>query len=556
MAEKVAKDPNFQNDSNPTMSTEIGDVYETGGNVDQLQRRLGNRHIQLIAIGGSIGTGLFINIGMGLAKGGPASLLIGLIIHCCFMALVNNCIAEMTVLLPVSGGFIRMADKWVDSALGFMAGWNFFLYEAILIPFEITALSVVLSYWRDDIPSAAVTAVVIVLYAAFNMLPVGLYGESEFWLSSGKVVLVFILFGFTFFTMIGVNPQGDAYGFQYWSNPGPFAEWHTTGNLGRFEGLLNVIWVGTFIVVGPEYLSMAAAETKLPRVYVKSAYKTVYFHFGLFFIGSALATGIVLPYNDPTLQALASGEKSGGSAASSPYVIAMRHLGITILPDIVNALIFRSILSAGNTYTFCAMRSLYSMALEGRAPRVLTRCTNSGIPIYCLAITSAFSCLAFLQESSGTLIVLNWFVNLVTAGCIISFIVICITYLRFHRACQVQGIERKSFPYYAYFQPYGAWLGLAWTVFVVLGYGYSSFAPWDVGTFFSYYAIAIFAIAAYSGWKIVMRSRIVKVEEIDLVWERPTIDAYEAVCEERPVGFWREIWGMARWRGNEHGAEA
>jgi amino acid transporter len=90
----------------------------------------------------------------------------------------------------------------------------------------------------------------------------------------------------------------------------------------------------------------------------------------------------------------------------------------------------------------------------------------------------------------------------------------------------------------------------------MLGYGYSSFAPWDLGTFFSYYAMAIFAIAAYSGWKIVMRSRIVKVEEIDLVWERPTIDAYEAVCEERPVGFWRENWGMARWRGNGHSAEA
>jgi amino acid transporter len=151
-------------DADAAMCTEIGHVHDAAGNVDQLQRRLSNRHIQLIAIGGSIGTGLFINIGMGLAKGGPASLLIGIVIHCCFMALVNNCIAEMTVLFPVSGGFIRMADKWVDSALGFMAGWNFFLYEAILIPFEITALSIVLQYWRDGIPSAAVTAVTIATY--------------------------------------------------------------------------------------------------------------------------------------------------------------------------------------------------------------------------------------------------------------------------------------------------------------------------------------------------------------------------------------------------------
>ncbi len=161
---KPEKEPVPQSEADLAATTEVSHVHETSGNVDQLQRRLGNRHIQLIAIGGSIGTGLFINIGMGLAKGGPASLLIGLVILCCFMALVNNCIAEMTVLLPVSGGFIRMADKWVDSALGFMAGWNFFLYEAIVIPFEITALSIVLGYWRDDIPSAAVTAATIALY--------------------------------------------------------------------------------------------------------------------------------------------------------------------------------------------------------------------------------------------------------------------------------------------------------------------------------------------------------------------------------------------------------
>lgn len=131
---------------------------------NQLHRRLGNRQIQLIAIGGSIGTGLFINVGTGLAKAGPASLLIGFTIYCFFIALVNSSMAEMSTLMPVAGGFIRMAGKWVDDALGFMVGWNFFLYEAILIPFEITALNVVLTYWRDDIHPAIVITITIVLY--------------------------------------------------------------------------------------------------------------------------------------------------------------------------------------------------------------------------------------------------------------------------------------------------------------------------------------------------------------------------------------------------------
>lgn len=134
-------------------------------NADNLQRRLGNRQIQLIAIGGSIGTALFVSIGGGLVKGGPGSLLLAYTFYCFLLATVNNCMAEMSVYMPVSGGFIRMASTWVDPAAGFMAGYNFFLYEAILIPFEITALNLVLTFWRDDIPVAAVCAGCIVLYA-------------------------------------------------------------------------------------------------------------------------------------------------------------------------------------------------------------------------------------------------------------------------------------------------------------------------------------------------------------------------------------------------------
>lgn len=140
-----------------------------GDNADGLQRRLNNRQIQLIAIGGSIGTALFVSIGNGLAQGGAGSLLIAYFLYPCVLALVNNSIAEMTTYMPVSGGFIRLAGHWVDDALGFMAGWNFFFYEALLIPFEITALNLVISFWSEDVtkpgPTAGICAAVILLYA-------------------------------------------------------------------------------------------------------------------------------------------------------------------------------------------------------------------------------------------------------------------------------------------------------------------------------------------------------------------------------------------------------
>ncbi len=124
---------------------------------------------------------------------------------------------------------------------------------------------------------------------------------------------------------------------------------------------------------------MVAAEAKRPRIYIKNAFKTVYWRFGIFFIGGALAVGIVIPYNDKTLVGILAGTSTGaGTAAASPYVIAMQNLGIGVLPNIVNALMVTSIFSAGNTYTYCATRSLYGLALEGRAPKFLRYCTNGG----------------------------------------------------------------------------------------------------------------------------------------------------------------------------------
>ncbi|KAK4238812.1 amino acid permease-domain-containing protein [Achaetomium macrosporum] len=362
----------------------------------QLQRRLGNRQIQLIAIGGSIGTAVFVSIGTGLARGRPVSLLLAYTLYSCMVGLVNNSIAEMATYMPVSGGFIRMAGRWVDEAFGFMVGWNFFLYEALMVPFEIAALNVVLKFWRDDIPAAAVVAVCIALYGILNVGAVKWFGEAEFWHSTGKIALFFILFMFTFATIVGGNQQHDAYGFRYWSEPGPFAEYVTDGAPGKFQGLLGALWIAAFTIVGPEYVSMVAGEAKLPRVYLKNASKTTYVRFGMFFILSAVCVGVVVPYNDPALVAIVTGaSEAAGTASASPYVIAMANMGIGVLPHVTNALLVSSIFSAGNALAYYATRSLF-----------LFKCTSFGLPIYCLAIVMLFSFLAFLGISNNSVVVL------------------------------------------------------------------------------------------------------------------------------------------------------
>ncbi|KAL6241571.1 hypothetical protein RBB50_011594 [Rhinocladiella similis] len=163
-----------------------------------------------------IGIAIFISIGYALAAGGPGSLLIAYTRYTMVLVCINNCVAEMIIPHPISGGSVRLAGKCVDDALGFVVGWNFF-YDALLIHFEITALNLVIQSWTDKIPVVAVCVICIVLQASYNtlnILAVGVYGEAEIWLGGGKVILLFMMFFFTFITMVGENPQGDAYGFR------------------------------------------------------------------------------------------------------------------------------------------------------------------------------------------------------------------------------------------------------------------------------------------------------------------------------------------------------
>jgi amino acid transporter len=362
--------------------------------------------------------------------------------------------------------------------------------------------------------------------------------------------------------MVGGNPKHDAYGFRYWNSPGAFAEYRTTGSLGRFEGFLAALWSASFCVVGPEYISVVAAEAKRPRTYIKNAFKTMYIRFGIFFMGGSLAVGIVCAYNDPTLVAILTGDRGGsGTAAASPYVIAMSNLGkrqmhecfidhtdsgigIDVLPHLVNALMITSIFSAGNTYCYCAIRNLYGLALEGRAPRFLLKCTKGGVPIYCFLVVMCFPALSFLQVSNGSNTVLTWLVNLITAGGIINYIVMTVTYLCFYRACKAQSFDRKLLPYTGWFQPFSGFIGLGWMIFIVFTYGYSVFKPWSVEGFFTNYTMVILAPLLYIAWKVIHKTKIVKPTEVDLIWEAPIIDAYEATFYNKPLGFWTEILQM------------
>jgi yeast amino acid transporter len=343
-----------------------------------------------------------------------------------------------------------------------------------------------------------------------------------FWLSIGKVVLIVGLIIYTFIVMVGGNPQHHAFGFHYWKDPGSFATLYRDGDLGRFLGFLYCLIQAGFTIAGPEYVSMTAGEAENPRKVLPKAYRSIFWRLTAFFVLGSLAVGILVPYNDASL--ISAYSNGAGGAAASPYVRSMDILGIPVLPHIVNALILTSAFSAGNSTLYCATRSLYGLALEGKAPRFLTKCSKAGVPYFCVTVVFCISMLAFLQVSNSAAVVLNWFVSLVTASQLINFCVITFTFIRFKKACEAQGISRDSLPYKGPFQPYAAWMSLCCCFTMTIVGGYSIFIDdnFTVPDFlFQYMMVGIFP-AIFVIWKLLKRTRWLRPVEVDLttgVWE-------------------------------------
>ncbi|RAL63127.1 hypothetical protein DID88_004209 [Monilinia fructigena] len=270
---------------------------------DSTHRQLRPRHIQLIGIGGTIGTALYVQI---------------------------VCMAEMVTYLPISSPFIRFAGRYVDDAFGVAAGYNFFIFEAALVPFEIVACNVIIHYWSDAVPAGGIIAIVIVLYGLINVFAVRWYA-------------------FTFITMLGGNPLYDKFGFRFWRTPGAFTELYKTGSLGKFLGFLQCLIQASFTIAGPDYVSRWQ-QVKLKTLELLCLEHSMVSSIVLrhFFVLGSLAVGILVPYDDQELKDAFTNGLPG--AAASPYVVAMNRLQIRILPDIVNAMVLGAAFSAGNSY--------------------------------------------------------------------------------------------------------------------------------------------------------------------------------------------------------------
>ena len=374
---------------------------------------------------------------------------------------------------------MRLAGRMVDPALGVAVAWNHFVSQAAAAPpisclppsqfamtsyviFEATVINTLVQYWGYNESPAILITVSLIFYLGINIYRADLFGETEFWLALGKILLATGLILFTFIAMLGGNPLHDRFGFRSWRDPGVW-----TGDDGshRLMSFVNAVNVAGFCMGGPEYISMIAGEARDPRRTVPRAFKTIVSRLLVFFIGGALCVGILVPSNDPTLT-----NGADTYAGASPYVIAMQRLKVPVLPSIVNAALLTTIISAGNAYVFNASRALHALALEGQAPKILRKLNRNGVPYLAVCFVMALTCLAYLALGSGSAKVLNWILNFCTAATMFNWTVMAITWIRFNSALKAQGFDRKMFlPCVSPFQPYAGYWAFFWA-FLFLWY--------------------------------------------------------------------------------------
>ncbi|KAK5114740.1 hypothetical protein LTR62_002314 [Meristemomyces frigidus] len=452
---------------------------------DKLRRSLSPRQVQMIAIGGTIGTGLFLGTGKALATGGPASLLICYSIIGCIVFVTMLSLGEMAAFVPVA---------------------------VVSTAADLVALQLVLQYWTDTFPWYALGIIVWVVILLANIINVRAYGEIEYWLSLLKVVTIVIFI----ILSIAVNAGGNTAGTYIGGH-----DWHV-GNapfVGGIGGFASVFVTASFAYGGTESIAITAGETRDPARQLPRVVKNVFYRILLFYILSALMIGLNVPYNYPGL--------STKSSKTSPFTIAFTMAGSKIAGSFVNAVILTSVISAGNHALFAGSRLLYTLGINGHAPKVFTKLTRFQVPWVAVLFTSILSGLLFGLSFVGAGQLWTWLQNLVGVSNQLSWISIGIASLRFRAGIKAQGKEHLL-PFKNWTYPVGPILAVVLNSFLVLVQGWSCFSPSFSGVeFVSYYIELPIMAVMIIAWKLIKRTRFQKANEMDLVTDVYTIDDIE-----------------------------
>ncbi|KGK36042.1 hypothetical protein JL09_g4808, partial [Pichia kudriavzevii] len=438
------------NDSSPTSNDNKNNLYTieveeidpeqaetTTSEGYQMHVFLNSRHVQIIALAGAIGTGLFVASEGTLAAAGPAPLLTGYLILLFLVWFVMNQLADMVTFIPLPGQttIFALTSRYTgNSSLAFAI--------ALIVATEITAAAFVIQYWTNINPGAWIT-IFCVTMVLINFSNVKYFGEIEFWIGLLKIfaIIGLIIVGIVIF-FGGAPASHGVLGFHYWKTPGAFVEHLTDGNTGKFLAVWTSIIKSAFaFILSPELITACASEAEHPRVNLPKATNRFIYRMIVFYVLGSLTIGVIVASNDPRL--LGALSQGSSTAAASPFVIGIQNAGIPVLNHIINAAILSSAYSCGNSQFFSATRTLHSMAIRGEVPRLFGRTNRWGVPYYAVTLTALISLVSYLNVSNSSSVVFTWLTNISTVSGFISWIFIGIIYLRFRKAIDYHNLNDR-----------------------------------------------------------------------------------------------------------------
>ncbi|EEH47356.1 uncharacterized protein PADG_03454 [Paracoccidioides brasiliensis Pb18] len=472
---------------------------------DKLSRKLSARQVQMIAIAGTIGTGLFLGTGKSLATGGPASMLIAYSIVGGIVFLTLLSLGEMTAFIPIAGSFCTYSGRFVDDAFGFALTWNYWFNDAVATAADLVALQLLLKYWTDNFPGWALSLIFLFILIGLNIVTVRAYGEMEYWLSLLKVstIVIFIILGIA--VNLGGNVDRKYIGGKNWTiGDAPF--------VGGAGGFASVFVTAAFAYGGTESIAVTAGETKDPAVTLPRVIRNVFWRILIFYVIGVLIIGLDVPHTFPGL--------SNRNANTSPFTIVFQKAGSRVAGSFINAVIMTSVISAGNHALFAGSRLMYALAVDRHAPAILGKLNRNRVPWVAVLVTSSFSALCFGASYIGAGQLWIWLQNIVGVSNQISWMAIGIASLRFRGAIRRQNLEHLL-PFKNWAYPYGPIASIFLNGLIILVQGWSSFRPRFNGVdFISFYIQLPVMIVMFVTWKLVKRTKFVSLEEVDLVTDR------------------------------------
>ncbi|MDG9782910.1 amino acid permease [Metapseudomonas otitidis] len=416
-----------------------------------LKRGLENRHIQLIALGGAIGTGLFLGSAGVLKSAGP-SMILGYAIAGFIAFLIMRQLGEMIVEEPVAGSFSHFAHKYWGGYAGFLAGWNYWVLYVLVGMAELTAVGKYIQFWWPDVPTWATAAAFFVLINLINLANVRAFGETEFWFALIKVVAIIGMIILGLYLLVSGTGGEQAAVSNLWSHGGFFPN--------GLEGLVMVLAIIMFSFGGLELVGITAAEASEPKKVIPKAINQVIYRILIFYIGALSVLLMLYPW-DKLLETL---NAAGDPYSGSPFVQIFSLIGSDTAAHLLNFVVLTAALSVYNSGVYCNSRMLYGLAEQGDAPKALLKVNRRGVPVLAIGVSALITLLCVLVNYLAPKQALELLMALVVAALVINWAMISLSHLMFRKSLQRQGIE----PFFkSLWYPFSNYLCLAFVALIL-----------------------------------------------------------------------------------------